>query len=268
MKDSIAALERLIPLLDSHTFDADVFRKTGVFVMRNAIPPQVVQAWQEEWAAFYEGDLRGKRKVNQANPVSLNEQLPQKLASMYREPALVDTARQIFGEHVAMYHHRFVIKDEYSRGKVFLHQDSCYHVGRHDKCSLFVPLTAADRDNGAMTFHVGSHRLGVLGDAGEIDRDSFDFQWPTVTPELAPGDFVVMHSSLWHESGPNAAGVDRIMADTILQPADDPSGRELVSGEWQTDIFIAHDFIRYFVNSRVKRLIKYEQERAAAAAQA
>jgi len=257
MKSSIAAIERLIPQIDSETFDADVFRKAGVFVLRNAIPRQTVHDWQGEWAQFYDAQLRDGRDVNRANPVSLNEQLPAKLASMYREPALVDIARKIFGEHVAIFHHRFVIKDQFSRGKVFLHQDSCYHAGRHDKCSFFVPLSEVRPDNGGMIFHVGSHRLGVLGDAGEINRDSFDFRWPTVSPELSPGDFVIMHSSLWHESGPNESGVDRIMADTIYQPADDPTGKALACGDWQTDIFIdASNFIQYFTNSRVLRLMK------------
>lgn len=263
MKSSIAAVERLLPALDAETFDADVFRKTGVFVVRNAIPQHVVQAWQQEWASFYEARLREGRDVNKANPVSLSEDLPELLATMYREPALLNVAKQVFGEHVALFNHRFVIKDQFSRGKVFLHQDSCYHVGHHNKASFFVPLSHTNRDNGGMTFHVGSHRLGVLGDAGEINRDAFDFQWPTVTPGLAPGDFVFMHSSLWHESGPNESGVDRILADTIVQPADDPTGKELLSGEWQTDIFISpSNFIQYFVNSRVLRLIKYEKERA------
>jgi hypothetical protein len=237
--------------------------------MRNAIPRDVVEDWQAEWASFYDTQLRAGRNVNRANPVSLNEQLPEKLATMYREPALVDTMKKIFGEHVAVYNHRFVIKDQFSRGKVFLHQDSCYHAGHHNKCSMFVPLSVANRANGGLTFHLGSHRLGVLGDAGEINRDSFDFQWPTVTPELAPGDFVVMNSLLWHESGPNESGVDRILADTIVQPADDPTGKDLMCGEWQTDIFInAQNFIQYFVNSRVLRLIKYEKERAEASAKA
>ncbi|HEX3638537.1 MAG TPA: phytanoyl-CoA dioxygenase family protein, partial [Paraburkholderia sp.] len=173
--------------------------------------------------------------------------------------------QRIFGEHVALYNHRFVIKDKFSSSKVFLHQDSCYHLGNHNKCSLFVPLSAVDPDNGGMSFHLGSHRLGSLGDAGEINPESFEIKWPKVTPELQPGDFVIMNSSLWHESGPNVSGVNRIMADIIVQPADDPTGKALLSGSWQTDIFYSpENCIRYFVNSRVLKIIKYEKERAAA----
>lgn len=262
--DMSSSYQALIAALDSETFDPDVFRKAGVFVVRNAIPQHVVRAWRDEWERFYDAELRGGRQVNRANPVALTEMLPPLLAHMYREPAFAAVLKQVFGEHVALYNHRFVIKDDFSTAPVFLHQDSCYHLGNLNKCSIFTPLSAANAANGALTFHVGSHKLGVLGDAGEINPDSFDIKWPTITPELVPGDFVLMNSSLWHQSGPNTSGLHRIVADTIFQPADDPTGKELICGEWQTDAFYStQNHIRYFVNSRIHKLIKYEQERAA-----
>jgi hypothetical protein len=266
MKNTLATVQAVIDQIASETFNPDVFKETGVFVMRNAIAPAVVREWQAEWHAFYAAQLADGRDVNKANPVSLTEQLPPKLASMYKEPVFAETLRHIFGDHIALYNHRFVIKDRFSSNKVFLHQDSCYHLGNLNKCSMFVPLSIVNADNGGMTFHAGSHKLGVLGDAGEINPDSFDFKWPKVTPELNPGDFVIMNSALWHESGPNVSGINRIMADTIVQPADDPTGKDLLCGEWQTDIFYSpSNYIRYFINSRVLKLIKYEKERAAAA---
>ncbi|MCX5541462.1 phytanoyl-CoA dioxygenase family protein [Paraburkholderia sp. CNPSo 3076] len=257
-----AGLTELVSRVSSETFDLDVYRRAGCFVVRGAIPAAVVREWQAEWDAFYQ-TIQAGRDVNKANPVALAEQPTGPLAEMYREPALVDVMRTLFGEHVALYNHRFVIKDRFSTGKVFLHQDSCYHLGNVNKCSFFVPLTHADKDNGAMTFHVGSHRLGFLGDAGEINPDSFEVEWPKITPELSPGDFVVMNSALWHESGPNTSGRDRVLADTIVQPADDPTGEALICGEWQTDIFFSHhNCIRYFANSRVLRNMRYEKELA------
>lgn len=263
MNSTTEALESLVGQLDCETFDLGVFRKTGVFVMRNAIPRALIQSWQSEWNTFHDSLMQEGRQVNQANPVSLNEQLPDGLAHMYREAFFADTMKQVLGDHIALYNHRFVIKDKLSPNKVFLHQDSCYHVGNLNKCSVFIPLSIANKDNGGMTFHVGSHRLGMLGDAGEINPASFDIQWPSITPELAPGDFVIMNSHLWHESGPNVSGIDRIMADIIVQPADDPTGQELICGEWQTDIFYsAKNITRHFVNSRILKLVKYEKELA------
>ncbi|OZI60272.1 phytanoyl-CoA dioxygenase family protein [Bordetella genomosp. 11] len=253
--------EKWIERIASDTFDLEVFNQTGVFVLRGAIAPPTVATWQREWAAFYEASLKNGRDVNRANPVALNEALPETLAGMYRDPALIDVARQVFGADIALYNHRFVIKDQFSRTPVFLHQDSCYHLGRHNKCSLFVPLSEVNGDNGGLSFYLGSHKLGFLGDAGEIDPEAFEIKWPKVTPEMRPGDFAIMHSSVWHESGPNVSGIDRIMADTIVQPADDPTGKELLAGSWRTDFFYSPiNCIRYFKNSRVKKNMKFQEE--------
>jgi hypothetical protein len=261
MTPTLERVEHALKHVSSNQFDPQVYAETGFFIMRQAIPSDVVGRWQDAWRRFYDDQLAQGRNVNRHNPVALNEELPEELARMYREPALIETVKQLFGENVALYNHRFVIKDAYSPGKVFLHQDSCYHLGNLNKCSLFVPLSIANEDNGGMSFHAGSHKLGYLGDAGEINPDSFDIRWPKVTPELHPGDFIVMNSALWHESGPNKNGVHRIMADMIMQPADDPTGKELLSGEWETDIFYTwENCARYFENSRVLKIIKYETE--------
>jgi hypothetical protein len=269
MRSTLESLNDLVSDISSETFCPEVFRKTGVFVVRNAVPRDVVEAWQSEWKVFYAQVLQKGRDVNRANPVSLNEQLPEGLAHMYREPVFANTLKPLMGDHIALYNHRFVIKDALSSNKVFLHQDSCYHAGNVNKCSVFVPLSIANKDNGSLTFHLGSHKLGVLGDAGEINPASFDVQWPTVTPELSPGDFIIMDSRLWHESGPNTSGIDRVMADMIIQPADDPTGQELISGEWQTDIFYSpKNLTRHFVNSRILKIVRYEKELAQLRAEA
>ena len=259
--NTIERVERALAHVSAPRFDPQVYAETGFFILRQAIDKQVVARWQQVWQEFHAGKLSEGRNVNRANPVALTEELPEALARMYREPVFIDTVKQIFGENVALFNHRFVIKDAHSSGKVFLHQDSCYHLGNLNKCSLFVPLSIANEDNGGMTFHAGSHKLGYLGDAGEINPEAFEIRWPQVTPELHPGDFLVMNSSLWHESGPNKNGVHRILADMIMQPADDPTGKELLSGEWKTDIFYSPlNCARYFSNSRVLKIIKYETE--------
>lgn len=254
-------VEHALAQASAPRFNPQVYTDTGFFILRQAIDPAIVKRWQDAWQDFYAGQLSQGRNVNSANPVALSEELPEVLGRMYREPVFIDTVRQIFGPDVALFNHRFVIKDEHSSGKVFLHQDSCYHLGNLNKCSLFVPLSVANEDNGGMTFYAGSHKLGYLGDAGEINPDAFEMRWPRVTPELHPGDFIVMNSALWHESGPNKNGVHRILADMIMQPADDPTGKELLSGQWKTDFFYSpQNCIRYFSNSRVLKIIKYETE--------
>jgi ectoine hydroxylase-related dioxygenase (phytanoyl-CoA dioxygenase family) len=165
----------------SYSFHKETYDKYGVFILRNTVPTYIVEQWQQEWKNFYEQNLSKGRDVHKANPVALKEQLPEKLAKMYRNDALVNIAKQVHGENVALYNHRFVIKDQYSLDKVFLHQDSCYHLGYLNKCSFFVPLSYVDETNGGLSFYLGSHKCGYLGDAGEINPDSFPFKFEKIT---------------------------------------------------------------------------------------
>jgi ectoine hydroxylase-related dioxygenase (phytanoyl-CoA dioxygenase family) len=241
--------------IDSNVFNKNIFDETGIFILRNLIPQTTIKEWQGEWNSFYTQKLSTGRNINQANPVALKETLPEKLAYMYRNENLINIAKQIHGEDIALYNHRFVIKDKFSLEKVFLHNDSCYHLGYLNKCSFFVPLSHSGPLNGGLTFHLGTHKYGYLGDAGEINKDAFDIQGPTITPELYPGDIAIMHSSLWHESGPNISKEDRILADIHYQPANDPTSKELLSGEWKTDFWYPiDDPTKYFINSRILKL--------------
>lgn len=241
--------------LESNVFNKQIYDKYGIYIMRNVIPNDVIIEWQQEWKVFYEENLANGRDVHQANPVALKEQLPIKLAKMYRNEILINVAKQIHGENIALYNHRFVIKDKFSLDKVFLHQDSCYHLGYLNKCSFFVPLSYVDELNGGLSFYLGSHKCGYLGDAGEIDPTSFPFSFEKITPILNPGDFVIMNSHTWHESGPNISKVDRILADIHYQPSNDPTSKELLCGEWETDFWYSmEDPTKYFVNSRILKL--------------
>lgn len=255
MQPNLKPASDLIEKIDSTVFDKSVYDETGVFILRNAIPQDTIKEWQQEWDKFYNESLANGRDVHLANPVALKEQLPEKLAHLYRNEVLINVAKQIHGNDLALYNHRFVIKDQFSLDKVFLHQDSCYHLGNLNKCSFFVPLSYSGPSNGGLTFHLGTHKCGYLGDAGEINPDGFNIKFAKVTPELNPGDFAIMNSHVWHESGPNAAKINRIIADIHYQPANDPTGKELLSGEWKTDFwFSMEDPTKYFKNSRILKL--------------
>ena len=69
-----------------------------------------------------------------------------------------------------------------------------------------------------------------------------------------------MNSLTWHESGPNISEKDRVLFDIIIQPSNDPSSVDLISGEWMTEFWIEQrkntDFSvdELFINSRIKKL--------------
>ena len=256
----IPKIRELLSRIDSETFSPAIFSSTGIFVVRNAISPEVVGLWQSTWNEFYAAELSTSRKVNPFNPVAVEESLPSILAEMHRHPALLDIIEQAFGADIALYNQRLVIKDFRSRGPVFLHQDFPYHLGWPTKASAFVPLSTISPENGGMVFYPGTHQFGYLGDAGEINPTVLDADWPCISPILAPGDIVLMNSLTWHRSGPHLGGPDRVLADIIYQPADDPSGIALLRGKWRTEIFLDRRTASIFKRSRVSRLVEMQRE--------
>ena len=218
----------LADMSEGRVFDLDIFKAIGVFVIREIFSVAQVEGWQQVWSEFQSNAL-DQRKVG-LNKVEICEPLPEVLANLYDTPEHIKVAQQIFGEDVGLYNHRFVVKDRHASDEVFLHQDYCYHLGFPQKASFFTPLSRCGRENGGLEFFLGTHQYGYLGDAGEIDIERFP-EWPTIIPELNPRDLVVMNSCLWHRSGKPSGGPDRIMADTILQPAHDPSTLKLICGK-------------------------------------
>lgn len=255
-----AAIHDLIPQVESSHFSKELFYAAGIFLVRNAIPVETLRTWREAWQSFHEIGLASGRKVNRFNPVAVEEKPPAPLSDVYRHPALLDIAEQAFGPDIALYNQRFVIKDKDSRGQVFLHQDFPYHLGWPNKASAFVALSSMTPENGGMVFLPGTHQFGYLGDAGEINPSMLPSDWPTYSPTMEPGDVALMHSLTWHRSEPHLSGPDRVLADIIYQPADDPSGIALLRGQWRTEIFIDRSNAKLFNRSRVTRLIELQTE--------
>jgi len=220
-----------IPGMDAKTIDPEVFSRTGIAIVRSALDATKLEKWQALWDNHRQEVLGLKREIeNKNNPVEV-KQLPDELYELSREPDLLDLLEPVFGTNIGLYQKRFVVKDSSSVNPVILHQDSGYHVGTFDKASLFLALKPVSEENGGMYLYPGTHRFGYLGDAGSINPDILPAGWPVVTPELEPGDFMLMKSLTWHGSGPFKSGDERVMTDFIYQSASDPSTRELVRGE-------------------------------------
>jgi len=256
---SFECIQDLIKNIDSEKFSPDIFLKTGLFIIRNGINLDTIKIWQNEWKVFYNNNKLIDRNIIGNNPVSIDLNPGGVLGAAYKCPDILAVIMKAFGENIALYNQRFVVKDKKSSEPVFLHSDYPYHLGWPFKASAFVPLSLVNKENGGMYFYPGTHQFGYLADAGEIDLGSFPSNLPSVCPTLYPGDFILMNSLTWHGSGPNIAGVDRVLIDIIYQPANDPSSKELVCGEWETDIFFTCEKEKVYKRSRttkIKELLK------------
>jgi hypothetical protein len=263
----VTGLNALLPSIDSAFFDPEVFAQTGLFVIRQAIPADELEQWRTEWDTFYATELAAGENVSRFNPVSIDLALPPLLQAIHKSPALLDIVERVFGPDLALYNQRFVIKDRYRLGDIFLHSDFPYHYGWPDKASAFLALSPVNRDNGGMYFYPGTQQFGYLSDTGELNASVLPEGWPVVSPRLEAGDVVLMHSATWHGSHPFSHGPDRILIDIIYQPSDDPSGVALLRGQWQTELRIDKDMkARLYKRSRVTRLVELQKKLDAAEA--
>ena len=227
-------MTRLLPRMDSKLFDADIFKATGVFVVRKGVQRGKIEAWRNEYYRLMASREGGREKT--FHPVQFLD-LIEGLDGIWRDPEMIAIVSKVFGPNVGLFCRRFVIKDRNYKGKVFLHQDTAYHMGTVEKASLFLALSEAGPENGGMVFYPGTFRFGYLGDAGELKPNLLPEDWPKICPRLEPGDLVLMHSMTWHESLEFEEGPDRILADFIYQDSRDPSTIEVLAGEggWETN---------------------------------
>ena len=231
IEDLKTSLEKSISKVDSTKFSNEIFDLYGIFVIRSLFKKEEVSSWQNTWNKFYVSNLIN-REVNQFNPVELLEEIPKELFDISKHEKILNVMEIIHGKDIGLFKTRFVIKDSHSRNhKVPLHDDYSYQVGWPNKTSLFLSINHTNEDNGGMRFYPGTHKFGYLGDAGEINRSIISKKWPSLMPSLNPGDFVIMNSSIWHESGPYKKGPDRILTDFIYQSSKDYSTKEIVRGE-------------------------------------
>jgi hypothetical protein len=251
--------------VDANQLDIEVYRQLGVFVLRSALPEHVVAEWTRHWMDFQEERLSDSRHLDPYNPVVLNEALPDQLANLYRHPTLLDLVETIYPD-LGFFLQRFLLKDRHNVDAVFLHQDFAYNVGWPDKTSVFVPLTPMSPENGGLVLYPGTHHLGYLGDAGELDPALLDPGWPRLAPTCQPGDVLLMHDCTWHESGPRVTQRDRILVQITYQPSSDPSSTECLRGVQHPRLDLSQiPAARLFRRSRSSRLRELQQAIDAAA---
>lgn len=248
-------VERLNALLEAGrhigpSIDFDVLTDVGFFIVRNALPPEVCARYKNEY------DLYKVSESFDRTPFHLTEvkvDLEHPMAGILKEPAFIALAAQFFGGDVGVFNIRIVKKDSTDVKPVFLHQDIGYQHGSFQRYSLFVPLTPCNQANGGLVFFPGTHKFGYLGDAGGLN-DVAPAELLRPTPEVRPGDVIVMDSALWHRSGANVTQAERVYYDIHINHADDTATKYTICGSRENAWAISYDQDFLFENSRTQRL--------------
>lgn len=137
-------------------------------------------------------------------------------------PRLLDPVASILGPDLLLWSAEFFIKGARSDKIVTWHQDLTYWgLGETDEeVTAWVALSEVNLESGCMRFVPGSHRQRILP-----HRDTFDpanllsrgqevavevDENQAVNVELHPGQMSLHHGRMFHASGPNCSGHDRI----------------------------------------------------------
>ncbi len=237
-------------VLDAGELNMEILENFGMHILRKAIDVKTIEGYYHEYKSYQNSGYFNRTNFH-LTEVRVEDGNP--LREILKNDELLKLIKKFFLGNVGLYNFRIVKKDAEDVSPVFLHQDVGYHQGGFERYSLFIPLTRCWVENGGLKLYPGTHKFGYLGDVGEI-RDFLPTDYPRLTPELFPGDILFMHSALWHSSGQNLSGEERIYLDVHIQDANEPSSSEVLTGEsdgqWILDL--SHDEI--FSNSRSQKL--------------
>ena len=242
--------------------DPAILAYAGLFILKNVIPVEIAQKYKR----FYD-DYKVSPEFDRTRFHLTEVRFPQThpLTSILEEVPFKNLIAGFFDGNVGLFSIRIIKKDAIDDKPVFLHQDIGYQHGSFQRYSLFVPLTRCGEHNGGLRFLPGTHKFGYLGDVGSI-RDVVPTDLATITPEVGPGDVIVMDSALWHTSNQNASHDERIYYDIHINQADDPATKQLIVGarddEWALDY--SQDFL--FDGSRTQRIVGLYRDLEAAKA--
>ncbi len=249
-----APLDKLNPMVDSRVFigetlDFEILKFLGVFVLKNPFSKKILDFYISAYfkdKAILERQPHHLTLVNTVHDHDLNKIL--------LEPEITKIVSGFFDGNVGSDYVNIFRKDEHDTKPVFLHQDSSYLLGNFEKYSLFISLTECYKENGGLVVYPGTHHYGHLGDAGDIDADILPSGYPKIEVDTNPGDILIMHSAIWHESPENIDLTERVYLEMKIRDANDSSTKNVICGhrvsEWSNTLAI--DSI--FKNSRTQRL--------------
>lgn len=233
-----------------------ILRDVGIFIIKNKLSKELVGNYKKKYDLYKNSDEFDRTPTHLTE---VNFKVDNPLTNILYESEFQNLIKSFFDGNVGVYNIRIVKKDKDDDLPVFLHQDIGYQYGSFNRYSLFIPLTRCQKDNGGLTFIPGTHKFGFLGDAGEINEKIIPTDLVHLTPEIMPGDVVVMDSCLWHKSGPNLAGSERVYYDIHINSSQDPASKFVISGLKNSEYKMNYNQSDLFNNSRVQRLKKMNE---------
>jgi hypothetical protein len=220
----------------------------------SVFPKSFSQDFVEKWYGYFNQSNSFEPYPRHASRMTLSN--PEIALDIVDNEFLVGLSANLFSGNAACDYPQIFRKNSEFKERVILHNDIMYMSGSQKRYSLFIALTPVCKSNGGLILYPGTHQLGLLGDAGELNRGALPHNFPTVCPDLQPGDAILMNSALWHESKENIDGTERVYLEIKLSDIDDPTAKIELCGKRKSQWRLPDDMSSIFVNSRIQRIMK------------
>ena len=236
--------------------DHKILAELGFFIVKNAFKKETMKKYRSKYLVNL-----SKKKINKTKTHPVEVQIDQLsfFKNFLKEIQLKKILKNFYKGNVGLDFFRIVKKDKINSVPVFCHQDAGYQFGSLDRYSVFTSLTNNNSLNGGMAVYPSTHKFGYLGDAGGISR-KITKNFIKICPDLEIGDVLIMHSSLWHESGKNFNKTDRVYLETHIQDANEPTTKFVIIGKNKNKIELPFDKSKIFSNSRVQRVVHWKNK--------
>lgn len=138
-----------------------------------------------------------------------------------RHPGILDAVEALIGRDILVYHITLWLKEPRTDAFISWHQDSTYFglAPATEHVTAWVALTTSDVESGCVQVVPGSHRSGQIAHRAQPETDNMfatghQLDLPADTPieliPLAPGEFSLHHTHVFHNSMPNRSADRRI----------------------------------------------------------
>lgn len=252
-----APIEKIKNYLTSRSYEGRILnleglKEFGVFILKGVLDKKYIKTLYDEYLLLMNNQEIRKDDYHRTQ-VRISED--QKFTDILRGNQFIELSKSIFKHGAALDFMRIVKKDESNPAPVFLHSDAVYNIGWFDAYSCFIPLTHCNQENGGLSFYPGTHNYGHLGDAGGI-ASILPSDYPKLTPDVYPGDIVIMHSGTWHESGVHVGNGPRVYLEFAIRDSLDPASKKLIHGRDEREWVLTISVDDLFSDSREQRIRK------------
>ena len=236
--------------------DKNILDQLGFFILKKAFKKKNLEKYINKFYDSLESNNLIKSNLHQVEYKIHEISFFKKIL---KEKELKRIVENFYNGNVGSDFFRIIKKDKKNTSKVFCHQDTGYQIGSFDRYSLFIALTKNNFSNGGLVIYPSTHKIGYLGDAGEISKKITN-KFIKIKTDLDIGDVLIMHSSLWHESNINKKKNDRIYFEVHIQNAEEPTTRYNIIGKKNKSLNIKLNFKEIFSNSRKQRIANFQKQ--------